>query len=87
MNTRTIYNIYVRPPGSQIWTLHMKENHVPWRSAAPDKANQEAIKIINQGKYCAFVKAITVSRNADEEDSRPYAILADGSTLYVGSCY
>lgn len=87
MNTRTIYNIYIRPPGSQTWTQHMKENHVPWRSGVPDKANQEAIKIINQGKYCAFVKAITVSRDADEKESRPYAVLADGSSLYVGDFY
>ena len=85
MKTRTIYQIYVRPPGSNLWTQHMTKaagGPVPWRSGNPEKANQEAVRVVHTTRYCAKVTNVQVPKEPDDEDHPQYAMLADGDTLY-----
>jgi hypothetical protein len=84
-NPRTSYIIFVRPPGSQMWTQHMKRTDtgpIPYTSYSADKANDEAIKICDQGKYCARVVAIDHPRETDEDR---YAMLADADSIYFSA--
>lgn len=86
--TRTIYQIYVRPPGSNLWTQHMKKvkgGLIPWRSSTPEKANEEAVRIVHTTRYCAMVTHVNVRKEPDSEDHPQYALLADGDTLYRAS--
>ena len=85
MNTRTIYLIFVRPPGSETWTQHMKESGVPWRSGKPSTADEYAVTLANKSKYCTKVVAVKVPKDPDDEDHPKYAVLSDGDTLYVAT--
>ena len=85
MDSRTIYIIFVRPRGSEIWTQHMSDKRIPWRSNSPDKANEEAVTITNTTKYCARVASIRLPKLPDSTESNKYAVLADGDTLYTAT--
>jgi hypothetical protein len=86
MKTRTIYQIYVRPPGSNLWTQHMKKDgtghSIPWRTSDPGKANREAVHVVHTTSYCAKVTSVEVPKEPDDEDHPQYAMLADGDTIY-----
>jgi len=84
-NPRTSYLIFVRPPGSHMWTQHMKKTDtgpIPWVSYDIDKANAEAVHICDQGKYCSRVVPIDHPREIDQER---YAMLADADTIYFSA--
>ena len=84
-NPRTAYLIFIRPPGSQMWTQHMKPTctgPIPWVSYVVDTANEEARRICDEGKYCARVVPVHHQREID--DAR-YALMADGDTRYVAT--
>ena len=68
------YIIFVRPPGSLTWTLHMR-GLGPWRDGRIEEANQTAITIATQLKYCAVVVPVKLPQ---ELDSELYAIMGDG---------
>jgi hypothetical protein len=83
MNTRTSYIIFVRPPGSTMWTQLMKpDKAIPWTSYDEDKANNQAVRICDMGIYCARVISV---HHKLELDKRRYALMADGETLYLAT--
>ena len=59
------YLIFVRPPGSRMWTQHMKENGNPYLSFSEEQALDDACKIVEEGKYCAHVAKVELKREID----------------------
>lgn len=85
MNTRTIYLIYIRPPGSFTWTQHLNPLGIPWRSSDPAIADQMAVILSNGTKYCSRVVSIELPKDADDVDHPKYAHVSNGDTIYVSS--
>lgn len=75
MKIRKAYLIFVRPPGSQIWTQH-------WKGCLynEDIANGIADNIALEGKYCSKVIEIELPREIDEY---LYSQHADGDVKFV----
>lgn len=76
--------IFVRPPGSHTWTLHMnpatdKHYATPWRDGRAEAANIEACRIVEHSNYCAIVVPIKLPQ---EKDAQLYALFADGDTMF-----
>jgi len=69
--------IFVRPPGSYTWTLHMT-NGVPFRTGDPKAANREAQNLVEHSKYSAIVIPVKLPRDAEQTQ---YALFADGDTM------
>ena len=59
------YLIFVRPPGSRMWTQHMKAKGVPYVSFNPDQAFQEACNISEKGQYCTQVCKVELRPEID----------------------
>ena len=80
--------IFVRPPNSWTWTLHMNKpvagghHATPWRSGDAASANKEACNIVEHSTYCAIVVPVKLPQ---EQDAELYAQFADGDTLYKPS--
>ena len=72
--------IFVRPPGSLTWTLHMTPKGTPWRDGRAKQANSEACKIVEHTKNSAIVVPVMLPRDAEK---RQYALFADGDTEYL----
>ena len=53
---------------------------MPWRTNNPERANNEAMSIVNTTKYCARVILVFLPHEQDEEQ---YALLADGDTKWM----
>lgn len=83
MTHRTFYLIFVRPPGSHIWTQHIKMPHkgtaIPFTATTVLQANQEAMRVVETTRYCARV--VTVN-HPSEIDTLQYAQFADGDSRY-----
>lgn len=71
--------IFVRPPGSLTWTLHMTPNGTPWRDGREKQANNEACNIVEHTKNCAIVVPVKLPRDKDDHQ---FALWADGDTTY-----
>ena len=71
--------IFVRPPGSYTWTIHINTLGTPWRRGNAKEANKEAQNIVEHTPYCAIVIAVKLPR---EPESEQYALFADGDTEY-----
>lgn len=82
---KTHYFIFVRPPGSGMWTLHCFPSgfHTPWRDTRHELANSEAKRIVDNTRYCARVVGVELPDEVD--DGTPYALLADGDSMYVAA--
>jgi hypothetical protein len=72
------YTVWVRPPGSFVWT-QLISAQVPFRASA-NRANEMAMLVAEQDKLCARVVKIDLP---PEPDCELYAILADGETKYT----
>jgi len=82
MDTRTAYLIFVRPPGSGMWTQHLKwvtDTHIPWVSYKRADAEKEAVRVTIAKNYCTRVVPIEHPREIDET---LYAQMADGETRF-----
>lgn len=81
---RTHYFIFVRPPGSNLWTMKMKATpsfqDIPWITFDPNIANDMATAIASETEFCAMVKPIQFPKSIDTEK---YALLADGETKFT----
>lgn len=78
MTQRIAYTIWVRPPGSDMWTQHMKaEKGIPWVSYRSNDADREAVRVMIARNYCTRVVKIHLPRERDEHIT---ALLADGDT-------
>jgi hypothetical protein len=71
------YTVWIRPPGSLVWTQLMS-GQAPYR-ASGNRANEMAMHVAAQCKYCARVVKIDLP---PEPDCELYAMLADGETKY-----
>lgn len=81
MKTRTSYIIFVRPPGSSMWTQHMKPGEgIPWVSYKMEEANKEADLVTLDMDYCTRVVSI---EHPAEIDEYLYAKHADGDVKFV----
>ena len=79
---RTAYLIFVRPPGSEMWTQHMKKaagGSIPYASYNRRKAEEEAMRVTIARHYCTRVVPIDHPREPDET---LYAQMADGDTRF-----
>jgi len=66
------YLIFVRPPGSKIWTQHQKKvdsgHWIPWTHSNPQKAAEEANKIFINTGYS--VNVIDIDHEVDVHDEQ-----------------
>lgn len=76
--TRTAYLIFVRPPGSHMWTQHAPQG-IPFARYDKDQAEAEAISITESTKFCTRV--VTVDHPIGI-DGRLYAQMSDGDIRY-----
>lgn len=76
---RTAYLIFVRPPGSGMWTQHMKGSNVPYTSYTREIAEREAVGVTVSKNYCTRVVPIEHPREVDET---LYATMADGDVRF-----
>jgi hypothetical protein len=79
-NTRTAYLIFVRPPGSQMWTQHMKaQKGIPYTSYKRQEAEYEAVRVTCAKHYCTRVVPVEHPREIDEA---LYSQMADGDVRF-----
>lgn len=78
---RTSYLLFIRPLGSSMWTQVMNQYEIflPWASYVRETADEKAMEIANEGRYCVRVVPVKHKR---EMDSSIYAILSDQETKY-----
>ena len=85
-DTRTAYLIFVRPPGSQMWTQHTKHFDgapIPWTSYKLADAEQEAMRVMRLKSYCTRVVPI---EHPKEVDTNLYSQMADGDIRFYPAC-
>ena len=61
------YLIFVRPPGSRMWTQHMKKHGIPYTAFDAKEAMDTAIAISEGGKYCTQVCKVELKQEIDTE--------------------
>ena len=59
--------IFVRPPGSRMWTQHMKSKGIPNVTFDADEAFRDACAISDEGKYCTQVSKVELRPQIDTE--------------------
>lgn len=61
------YLIFVRPPGSRMWTQHMKRHGIPYTAFNAEEAMEAAIAIAESQKYCTQVCKVELKQEIDTE--------------------
>lgn len=72
-SVKLYYLVWVRPPGSVIWTI---DGHRQYWSRA--QANERAHEIMAEGKYCAAVRSVGLPDEKEDDIYVEYVDDKDG---------
>ena len=84
--TSTYYIVFVRPPGSHVWTIAMKDcstgARIPNLFMNAEAADEYAVQVCEESEYCTCVGKITLPKEQDKIQS---ARFSDADTVYFSN--